>query len=130
MRDKENSIKTLVEFGISRTQAKVYLTLAEKGTLTLRSASEHSGVGRPDTYRAMADLTKTGLIETILDSPTRYRAIKISDAIAILMGQKRREIMSLKRKSVSCFISLKLRQRNTWLTVKPGCYCSKKARHV
>jgi sugar-specific transcriptional regulator TrmB len=99
MRDKENSIKTLVEFGVSRTQAKVYLTLAEKGTLTLRSASEYSGVGRPDTYRAMADLTKTGLIETILDNPTRYRAIEIADAIAILMGQKRREIMNLKEKS-------------------------------
>ena len=99
MRDKESSIKTLVDFGISRTQAKVYLTLADKGTLTLRAASEHSGVGRPDTYRALLDLKKEGLIETILDNPTRYRAIKISDAISILMGHKRKEIMSLKEKS-------------------------------
>jgi HTH-type transcriptional regulator, sugar sensing transcriptional regulator len=99
MRDKESSIKTLVDFGISRTQAKVYLTLADKGTLTLRAASELSGVGRPDTYRAMLDLKKEGLIETILDAPTRYRAVKISDAISILMGQKRKEIMNLKEKS-------------------------------
>jgi Predicted transcriptional regulators len=99
MRDKESSIKTLVDFGISRTQAKVYLTLADKGTLTLRAASEFSGVGRPDTYRAMLDLKKEGLIETILDNPTRYRAIQIADAISILMGQKRKEIMNLKEKS-------------------------------
>jgi sugar-specific transcriptional regulator TrmB len=99
MRDKESGIKTLVEFGISRTQARVYLTLVDRGTLTLRAASEYSGVGRPDTYRALFDLKKEGLIETILDSPTRYRAIQLSDAISILMGQKRKEIMNLKEKS-------------------------------
>jgi DNA-binding MarR family transcriptional regulator len=64
MRDKESGIKTLVEFGISRTQARVYLTLVDRGTLTLRAASEYSGVGRPDTYRALFDLKKEGLIET------------------------------------------------------------------
>lgn len=99
MRDKEGSISTLVEFGVSRTQARVYLTLADRGTLTLRAASEYSGVGRPDTYRALCGLKKEGLIETILDNPTRYRAIQISDAISILMGQKRKEIMNLKEKS-------------------------------
>lgn len=99
MRDKESSIKTLVDFGISRTQAKVYLTLADKGTLTLRAASDYSGVGRPDTYRTLLDLKKKGLIETIIDNPTKYRAIQISDAISILMGQKRKEIMNLKEKS-------------------------------
>jgi HTH-type transcriptional regulator, sugar sensing transcriptional regulator len=99
MRDKERSIKTLVDFGITRTQAKVYLTLADKGTLTLRTASDFSGVGRPDTYRALLDLKKEGLIETILGNPTKYRAIQISDAISILMGQKRKEIMNLKEKS-------------------------------
>jgi sugar-specific transcriptional regulator TrmB len=99
MKDLESSIKTLVDFGISKTEAKVYLTLADKGTLTLRSASEFSGVGRPDTYRALLDLKKEGLIETILDNPTRYRAIKISDAISILLGEKMKEIMNLKEKS-------------------------------
>jgi sugar-specific transcriptional regulator TrmB len=99
VRDREGSIKTLVDFGISKTQAKVYITLADKGTLTLRAASEYSDVGRPDTYRALLDLKKKGLIETILDNPTRYRAIQISDAVSILLGQKRKEIMNLKEKS-------------------------------
>lgn len=99
MRDKESGIQTLIEFGVSRTQARVYLTLADRGVLTLRAASDFSGVGRPDTYRALLGLKKDGLIETILDSPTRYRAIQISDAISILMGQKRKEIMNLKEKA-------------------------------
>jgi sugar-specific transcriptional regulator TrmB len=99
LRDQESNIKTLVEFGISRTQAKVYLALAEKGTLTIRAASEYSGVGRPDTYRAMLELKNAGLIEVVLDNPTKYRAIPLSDAISILMGQKRKEMLSLKEKS-------------------------------
>lgn len=99
MWDQEANIKTLVDFGINRTQAKIYLTLVEKGTLTIRAASEYSGVGRPDTYRAMLELKKAGLIEVVLDSPTKYRAVPLSDAISILMGQKRKEILSLKEKS-------------------------------
>lgn len=99
MWDQEANIKTLVDFGINRTQAKIYLTLIEKGTLTIRTASEYSGVGRPDTYRAMLELKKAGLIEVVLDSPAKYRAVPLSDAISILMGQKRKEILSLKEKS-------------------------------
>jgi sugar-specific transcriptional regulator TrmB len=99
MRDQENNIKTLVDFGISRTQAKIYLALAEKGTLTIRAVSDYSGVGRPDSYRAMLELKKAGLIEIIIDSPTKYRAIPLADAIAILMGYKHKEMLSLKEQS-------------------------------
>jgi sugar-specific transcriptional regulator TrmB len=99
LRDQESNIKTLVDFGISRTQAKIYLALAEKGTLTIRAASEYSGVGRPDTYRATLELKNAGLIEVVLDNPTKYRAVPLEDAISILMGQKRKEMLSLKEKS-------------------------------
>ena len=60
MRDREKSIKTLVELGLSRTQAKIYLALVEKGTSTIRAVAENSGVGRPDTYRAMLELKRVG----------------------------------------------------------------------
>ena len=99
MRGQEMNIKTLVDFGLNRTQAKIYLALAEKGTLTIRAASDYSEVGRPNTYRAMLELKKAGLIEVVLDNPTKYRAVPLSEAISILMGQKRKEILNLKEKS-------------------------------
>lgn len=99
MRDQEMNIKTLVDFGLNRTQAKIYLASAEKGTLTIRAAADYSEVGRPDTYRAMLELKKADLIEVVLDNPTKYRAVPLSEAISILMGQKRKEILNLKEKS-------------------------------
>jgi sugar-specific transcriptional regulator TrmB len=47
----------------------------------------------------MLELKNAGLIEVVLDSPTKYRAVPLSEAISILMGQKRKEMLSLKEKS-------------------------------
>lgn len=99
MRDREKSIKTLVDLGISRTQAKIYLALIEKGTSTIRAVAENSGVGRPDTYRAMLELKRSGLIETILCSPTKYKPLSLHEAVSILIGQKHEEIRDLKEKT-------------------------------
>ena len=99
MRDIEKSIKTLVDLGISRTQAKIYLALIEKGTSTIRVAADYSGVGRPDTYRAMLELKRSGLIETILCSPTKYKPLPLPEAVSILIGQKHKEISDLKEKT-------------------------------
>ena len=99
MRDREKSIKTLVELGLSRTQAKIYLALVEKGTSTIRAVAENSGVGRPDTYRAMLELKRVGLIETILCSPTKYNPLPLPEAVSILIGQKHKEIRDLKEKT-------------------------------
>jgi sugar-specific transcriptional regulator TrmB len=117
VQDKENNIKTLVDFGISRTQAKIFLALAEKGTLTIRAAAETSGVGRPDTYRAMLELKNAGLIETVLDNPTKYRAIGISDAISILMAKKHKEIMSLKENSNRLLQQFQIKKENNNIDV-------------
>lgn len=99
MRDREKSIKTLVELGLSRTQAKIYLALVEKGTSTIRAVADNSGVGRPDTYRAMLELKRVGLIETILCSPTKYNPLPLPEAVSILIGQKHKEIRDLKEKT-------------------------------
>ncbi|MDI9577563.1 MAG: helix-turn-helix domain-containing protein [Thermoproteota archaeon] len=99
MQDKENCIKTLAELGVNKTQAKIFLALVENGTSTIRTISNYSGVGRPETYRAILQLKTNGLIETILCTPTKYKAIPLCDAISILMDQKNKKIIELKEKS-------------------------------
>jgi sugar-specific transcriptional regulator TrmB len=99
MRDNERNIGTLVDLGINRTQARIYLALIEKGTSTIRSVAEYSGVGRPDTYRAMLELKRAGLIETILSSPAKYKPIPIEDAVSFLMEHKQKVISALAEKS-------------------------------
>jgi sugar-specific transcriptional regulator TrmB len=99
MRDTERNIRTLVDLGINRTQARIYLALIEKGTSTIKAVADYSGVGRPDTYRAMLELKRAGLIETILCSPTKYRPVPIAEAVSFLIKHKQREIACLVEKT-------------------------------
>jgi HTH-type transcriptional regulator, sugar sensing transcriptional regulator len=99
MRDKETDIKTLVDLGVSRTQAKIYLALIERGTSTIRVAAIIAGVARPDTYRAMLELKEAGLVETILGSPAMYKPIPLQETISILMAKKQKEMALIKENS-------------------------------
>jgi sugar-specific transcriptional regulator TrmB len=99
MRDKETDIKALVDLGISRTQAKVYLALIERGTMSIRVTAISAGVARPDTYRAMLELKEAGLVETILGSPATYKPIPLSETISILMAKKQKEMALIKENS-------------------------------
>ncbi len=99
MRDIEKNINTLVDLGINRTQARVYLALIEKGTSTIRAVADYSGVGRPDAYRAMLELKRVGLIETILCSPTKYKPLPLQEAVSFLIEHKQKGMMQLKEKT-------------------------------
>jgi len=99
MQDKEGDIVTLVELGLNKTQARIYLALVERGMLPIRMVSEYSGVGRPETYRAVLELNHRGLVETVLASPTTYKPLPLQEVVNILMAQKQQEMSELKGKS-------------------------------
>lgn len=99
MQGREANIITLMDLGLTKTQARVYLALVEKGILPIRLVADYSGVGRPETYRAMLELQQRGLVEMILFTPTKYRPLPLNEAVTILMGQKQKEIAELKEKS-------------------------------
>lgn len=109
MQDIEQNIKTLVGLGISQTQAKVYLVLIEKGTLTIRAISNYSGVGRPDTYRAVLELYHLGLVETVLATPTMYKPLPLPEALSILIGHRQEEMMELKKGAVKLLEEFKIK---------------------
>jgi sugar-specific transcriptional regulator TrmB len=99
MRDNEKNIKTLAMLGVSVTQAKIYLALIEKGTSTIRVVSNQSGIGRPDTYRAMLELKEIGLVETVLATPTMYRPLPLSEGVSCLLDSKQKEFRLMKEKA-------------------------------
>jgi len=97
---KEN-IDTLVGFGLSGTQARICLALAAAGISTIREISEASGVARPDTYRAVVELEKKGLIEKTVSAPTRYTLLSLHDVLSVLVGRRETESLELQNRSVS-----------------------------
>ncbi|MCW3999844.1 MAG: hypothetical protein NWE93_06365 [Candidatus Bathyarchaeota archaeon] len=112
MRDIEKNIKTLAGLGVSTTQSKVYLSLVERGTSTIRVISNCSGVGRPDTYRAMLELKQMGLIETVLATPTMYKPVPLTEAVSILLENKQKEIKHIRENAQKMLDAYKKNPRN------------------
>ncbi|MDH5462470.1 MAG: helix-turn-helix domain-containing protein, partial [Candidatus Bathyarchaeota archaeon] len=81
----DENAEMLSDFGLTHNQAKVYLTIAKLGVATVSQVSKVSKVRREDVYRILPNLEKTGLIERILDKPTRLRAIPVEDALALMI---------------------------------------------
>jgi len=59
---------------------------------TVGSISKSSGVRREDIYRILPKLEQMGLIERVLGTPAKIRAIPLQEAFSILVKQRQDEI--------------------------------------
>ena len=84
----EKATEMLSDFGLTRNQAKVYITTAQLGLASVSQISKLSKVRREDVYRLLPKLEKRGLIEKLLGTPTKIRATPIKEAIAILIKRE------------------------------------------
>jgi len=96
----ERNVEMLVDFGLSRNQAKVYLAIARLRLATVGKISKVSKVRREDVYRILPKLEKLGLVERLLGKPTKIRATPVEEALSILIKQEeetaRKKVSNLK----------------------------------
>ncbi len=85
------SLETLRKLGLSSSQSKVYLLLFRCGEASVNTISRISNVDRGETYRVMAKLLDLGLVEKVIDSPIRFRAVSLAEGITILLERKKKE---------------------------------------
>ena len=88
----EDYIKTLTRFGFTENQAKVYLTIVQLGLAPVGSISRILGVRREEVYRILPKLEQMGLVEKILSTPIKLKAIPLEDAFSILVRQRQDEV--------------------------------------
>ena len=84
----DENAEMLSGFGLTHNQAKVYLAVAKLGIVTVAEASKASQVRREDVYRILPKLEKMGLLERILGTPVRIRAIPVEEALYILVERE------------------------------------------
>lgn len=84
--------KDIMEFGLTRNQAKVYVALLKLGVAPVIRISQLSNVRREEVYRVLGDLEKRGVVERIIGKPLKYKALPIDQALPGLLDQKRQEI--------------------------------------
>ncbi len=80
-----SKLKVLIDLGLTRVQARVYLALVESGPSKISAISKISKVARPEIYRNLSELQELGLVERIIETPLEYRAIPMSEGLSLLL---------------------------------------------
>ncbi|PVX24325.1 MAG: hypothetical protein CW691_07915 [Candidatus Bathyarchaeum sp.] len=74
---EDNEVKTLIKLGLTRRQAMVYLCLIRSGTSTIKTISKGTNIARQHIYKVISTLNELGLVEKVLTSPTKFKAVPI-----------------------------------------------------
>lgn len=69
----------LMDFGLTRQEATLYLALVHEGKMTGYEASKISGISKSNTYKALAGLVDKGASYIEEDTATRYLAVPIEE---------------------------------------------------
>jgi sugar-specific transcriptional regulator TrmB len=95
----EKDVENLVAIGLTKTQAKVYLTLAILGKANARTIWKNSGVARQDIYRILTELEEKSLVEKIVAAPTEFRAIPLLGGLSVLLKRRVDEYNETEKKA-------------------------------
>jgi len=89
----------LTGLGLTSRQSKIYLAIAQLEIATAKTISRSSGVRRENVYRIIPQLQEIGLIEKIIDTPIKFRAIEIKDSVLILLDQRIKQTDKLQKEA-------------------------------
>jgi len=88
-------LDTLVYFGLSINQAKIFLALKPKKFLTANEIRKTSNTPRQDVYRNLNKLYELGLVEKALGRPVRFKSVLIENGISFLVERKKQEMENM-----------------------------------
>ncbi len=105
-----SELKVLTDLGLTPTNARIYLTLANSEPLKVSAIAEMAKVPRPDTYRIIDNLQKMGLIEKIIEKPVRYKAIPLNQTLVFLLEIKNEQYKNVRSETEILLNEIKLRE--------------------
>jgi len=93
----------LINFGLTKSQAKVFIYLGKYGSKTASEIAKALQLPRTETYHLVNSLQNIGLVLAELAHPTKYSAKDMKEAISTLVKQEQERIDNLagKEKSLS-----------------------------
>jgi len=96
---KEESVEVLKNLGLTSCQARIYLPLISCGASTVKQISIVSKMAREEVYLVLPKLHALGLIEKILERPTKYKAIPVQECISNLLEERKSKTFELEMQS-------------------------------
>ncbi len=86
-------IEILEKLGLSRQEAKVYISLLIRGEATASELSDLSGVPYTKVYDILSSLESKGYVTAIPGRPMRYRPVDPKIAVSLSLDRIKRELM-------------------------------------
>jgi sugar-specific transcriptional regulator TrmB/pimeloyl-ACP methyl ester carboxylesterase len=87
----------LTDFGLTKKEAEVYLFLAKYEILTGGEIAKQKKIARSLVYRILKSLQSKGLVETTLETPTRFIAIPLDKVIDLIIKTKQDEALQVQK---------------------------------
>jgi len=91
----------LINFGLTKSQAKVFIYLGKYGSKTASEIAKALQLPRTETYHLVNSLQNIGLVVAELEHPTKYSALDMKEAITTLVNQEQERIDNLANKEES-----------------------------
>jgi len=93
----------LINFGLTKSQAKVFIYLGKYGSKTASEIAKALQLPRTETYHLVNSLQNIGLVLAELAHPTRYTAKEMNEAVSTLVKQEQERIdhLATKEESIS-----------------------------
>jgi len=91
----------LINFGLTKSQAKVFIYLGKYGSKTASEIAKALQLPRTETYHLVNSLQSMGLVVAELSHPTKYTAMDMKEAVSTLVKQEQERIDTLANKEES-----------------------------
>jgi sugar-specific transcriptional regulator TrmB len=94
---QEKVLKTLVDLGLARIDAKVYVFLAKKGPKKAQDVAMALRISKQQLYPSLKSLQSKGLVNATLEHPARFSAVPFEKALDLFAKAKMEEAKSIQQ---------------------------------
>jgi sugar-specific transcriptional regulator TrmB len=92
----ERVLKTLEGFGLSRTDAEVYVYLAKKGSKKGRELASALKITKQQLYPCLKNLKNRGIVTVSLERPALFSAVAFEKVVELLIKIKVQQAKAIK----------------------------------
>ena len=95
---QEELTKTLVDLGLKKLDAKVYIMLSKTGPQRAKQITRLLRVSKQQLYPSLKTLRSMGLVNSTLEHPARFAAVKFDEALDLFAKAKMEEAKTIRQK--------------------------------
>ena len=96
----DSLLASLLEFGLTQNQARVYLFLSKNTSKSAPEISKSLKIPRTETYHLLNGLQSKGITIAAFGKPTKFQAVPFDKSINILVSNERTRLDELEKQSL------------------------------